>query len=195
MTKRHAPPGGQGSKTQAAREQTSNVRQSAAHAGGAVAHSAVGQGKEVAAETGRQAQNLIGQAFSELKEQPSVQQKRAAKGLRTLGDEVQSMADCDRRQGMASDLARQASNRVHQAADWLEQREPATVVEEVRDYARHHPGMFLAGVALAGMLAGRLTRNLGAAGDGGRPAPAPAPLPAEPESGRVPQAHTEEVKP
>ncbi|HEX2772971.1 MAG TPA: hypothetical protein VHN18_11155 [Micromonosporaceae bacterium] len=179
---------------QAAREQTSNVRQGTAHAGGAVAQSAVGQGKEVAAETGRQAHNLIGQASSELREQADVQQKRVAGGLRALGDEFQTMAGCDGQQGMASDLARQASNRAHQAADWLEQREPGVVVEEVRDYARHHPGMFLAGAAVAGMLAARLTRNLGtSSGDGHRPGSAPSP--AGPKSGRAPKAQPEEVKP
>jgi len=199
MTEREgpgSPPGGQGSKMQAVREQTSDVGQSAVHAGGAVAQSAVGQGREVATETGRQVHNLIGQTSSELKKEAGVQQKRAAGGLRALADELRTMASCDGQHGMASDLAQQASNRARQAADWLEQREPGAVVEEVRDYARHHPGMFLAGAVVAGMLAGRLTRNLGPSGGDGRgPAPAPEPSPAAPESGWVPQAHTEEVKP
>jgi hypothetical protein len=159
--------GGRESKVQAAREQTSTVGQSAAQAGGKVAQTVAGQGREVAAESGRQARNLLDEASSQLKEQADAQQKRAAHSLRALGDELQSMSTREAEQGPATDLVRRASGTVRQAADWLEQREPGTVVNEVREFARRRPGVFLAGAALAGVLAGRLTRNLGGAGDGG----------------------------
>jgi hypothetical protein len=176
-----SPSGGHESKAQATREQASNVGQNAAQAGGEVAQAAGQQGKEVAAETNRQAHNLLDQASSQLKEQADAQQKRAAEGLRALGDELQSMSSRSEEQGPATDLVRRASGTVHQAADWLEQREPGAVVNEVRDFARRHPGTFLAGAALAGVLAGRLTRNLagtgGTASDGGGGGPDRTPQP------------------
>lgn len=194
-----SPMGDQESTAQAAREQTSHVGQSVMQAGGQVAQTAVEQGKQVAKETGRQAQNLLGSASSQLKEQTGAQQKRAAGGLRALGDELQSMCGRGEQQGLAGNLVRHASDTAHQAANWLEQREPGTVVNELRDYARRNPGMFLAGTALVGMLAGRLTRNLGSA-DGGRaptpqpdtapvaqPAQAPPPSPAPGPTGHEPR--------
>ena len=163
MTQREsAPPtsDGRGPQVQEARTQAVNVGQGAAQTGGQVARNAVGQGKETAAEARQQARNLFGEASEQLKEQADAQQKRAATGLRSLSDELQAMSSRSEQQGMATELARQASDRAGQAADWLEHREPGMVVEEIRDYARRHPGMFLAGAAVAGILAGRLTRGL-----------------------------------
>jgi hypothetical protein len=62
-------------------------------------------------------------------------------------------------QGMVTDLARQASDKAQDLAGWLESRQPGDLVEEVRDLARRKPGTFLLGAAVAGVLAGRLTRG------------------------------------
>jgi hypothetical protein len=176
--------GGQQSKGAAAREQASATGQKAMQAGSGVAQGAMAQGRETAAEGKQQARNLLGEASSQLREQAGTQQMHAAQRLRALGDELQSMSGEGEQYGMAGDLARQGADRAHRAADWLEHREPGAVVEEVRNYARRHPGMFLAGAALAGMLAGRMTRNLAGGSDGasdqqnppsGRPAVSPMP--------------------
>ena len=143
--------GGQQSTLSETRSQTSQIGQHAAQAGGALKDRAIGQGKETVAETRRQARNLLSQASHQLSEQANAQQLRAALGLRNLGDQLRSMSSQSGQQGMAAELAQHASERAHQAAAWLEEREPGAVVAEVRDYARRHPGIFLAG---------RLTRNL-----------------------------------
>src|SRR5205814_692865 len=54
----------------------------------------------------------------------------------------------------------QAAERIHGAASWLEQREPADLLQAVRDFARRRPGVFLAGAVAAGLAAGRLTRGV-----------------------------------
>lgn len=168
MTQSYAsgPSGGSGPSTgQVAREQAANVGQTAAEAGGQVAQTAKEQTREVVRETGAQARNLMSEAQDELRNQTSTQQKRAAEGLRALGSELHSMAARgDSQQGVAAELAHQAGGRAHQLADWLEQREPGQVLDEVRQFARRRPGAFLAGALAAGVVVGRLTRNLASSG-------------------------------
>jgi hypothetical protein len=179
MTQSYAsgPSSGSGSSTsQAVREQAANVGQGAAEAGGRVAQTAKEQTTQVVRETGTQARNLASEAQDELRHQTSMQQKRAAEGLRALGSELRSMAGHSDQQGVAAELVQQAAGRAHQAADWLEQREPGQVLGEVRRFARRRPGVFLAGALVAGVVAGRLTRSLtgsGGATDSQRPIPAP----------------------
>jgi hypothetical protein len=155
----------QGSTVQAAREQTSSVGHHAAQAGGSVAMTAAQQGRNVAAESGRQAHHLLDEATTQLRDRADEQQKRAASGLRTLGDQLQSMAG-QGEQSPATDMVGRVSGAA-QAADWLEHHEPGDVVNGVRDYARRHPGLFLAGAVVAGVLSGRMTRSL--TGAGGQP--------------------------
>ncbi|MFC6022843.1 hypothetical protein ACFP2T_42650 [Plantactinospora solaniradicis] len=109
----------------------------------------------MAHEASRQAQELMEQASAQLKDQAGAQQHPAAEGLRALGNELQAMSEQSGQQGVATDLVRHAADRANQAAQWLDQREAATVVSEVRDYTRRNPGLFLAGAAIAGVLAGR----------------------------------------
>ena len=69
--------------------------------------------------------------------------------------------------GLATEMARQAADRIHGAASWLEQREPGDLLEGVRDFARRRPGTFLVGAAVAGLAAGRLTKGMTAAAQSG----------------------------
>ncbi|MEW2431295.1 hypothetical protein AB0877_25055 [Micromonospora sp. NPDC047644] len=147
------------------RDQARQVGSEAAQAGGAVAQTAKEQGAEVGREAARQARNLYGEARSQLASQTGEQQRRAAGGLRSLADEMRSMAEQGGQAGPVSELARQAADRVHGVAGWLEERQPGDLITEVRDYARRNPGTFLVGAAVLGVLAGRLTRGISAAGD------------------------------
>jgi hypothetical protein len=162
------------------KEQGSRAATGAAHAGKHLMQTAAGESGQIAKEAGQTAHSLVDQAQTELKDQAGMQQKRVAEGLRMLGDQLRSMAEKSGQQGMATDLVGDASGRVHHAADWLEQREPGQVVAEVRDFARHHPGAFLLGSAMAGVLVGRLTRNLGQSDGHGGEMGGPTP-PASPE--------------
>jgi len=53
----------------------------------------------------------------------------------------------------------QASSKAGELAEWLEQRDPGTLLDEVRGLARRKPGTFLLGALAAGVVAGRLTRG------------------------------------
>ncbi|MEU4781109.1 hypothetical protein [Micromonospora sp. NPDC023633] len=174
------PDGATGTAQQARHEasrvghEASRVGHQATQAGGQVAHAAAEQGGQVASEARRQARNLTGEAGTQLRDQARSQQHRAADGLRGIGRELSSMAERSEDSGMAGQAVRRAADAAQQAAGWLDEREPGAVLDEVRSYARRHPGTFLAGAALAGMLVGRLTRNLSASGDGARGAGQPS---------------------
>ena len=152
------------STTQVAKDQAGEVGGTAAEAGQQVAGVAKEQAANVAGQAKYEAKNLMGQTREELTSQAGAQQQRAAFGLRSLGNELQSMSSNSDGDGPATEAARQAAVRINSAASWLEAREPGQVLSEVQRFARQRPGAFLGLAAAAGLLAGRLTRGL-TAGD------------------------------
>jgi hypothetical protein len=153
----------QGSTTEVAREEAKGVGESAAQAGSQVAQAATEQAKEVAAEARQQARDLLSEGRTQVRDQARAGQQRAASGLSMVADELRQMVDKGGQSGVASELARQASDRIQYFANWLEQREPGDLLDEARRWARQHPGAFLLGAALAGVVAGRLTGGVVAA--------------------------------
>lgn len=142
-----------------AKDKATDAAQAGKQAAGDVAQTAVGHGKEVAAEAQQQAKNLVSQARSQLQDHAHDQHRNAVTNLRSLGDELNSMANNGEQQGPAAQLVRQAADRTHAAADWLDGRQPQDVLAEVSDFARRRPGAFLLGALAAGVVAGRLTRG------------------------------------
>jgi len=155
--------GGAQSTADVAKGQAGAVAGSASDAGRHVAGVAGEQAGQVASEASQQVRDLVHQTRGELTEQAATQQKRVAGGLRSLGEELHSMAQNSEQQGPATDLVKQAAERTSTVASWLEDREPGNVVEEVTRFARQRPGAFLAIAAGAGLLVGRLGRGLKAA--------------------------------
>jgi hypothetical protein len=142
-----------------AKGQASAVAGGAADAASHVAGVAKEQAGQVTAEATRQVKHLVGQARTELSGQAQTQQERAATGLHSVGDQLKAMASGNGQPGVAADLAQQAADKVHEVAGWLENKEPADLLEDVRAYARRRPGMFLAIALGAGLVAGRLVRG------------------------------------
>lgn len=142
-----------------ARSEGTEVAHTAVEAGGQVASTAADATKEVAGEARRQAKDLFGEARTQLQQQAGATQRQAAGGVRSVADELRQMAGAADG-GPVADLAHQAAGRADDLAGWLEQREPGDLVDHVRRLARRRPGAFLAGAALAGVLAGRLTRGV-----------------------------------
>ncbi|NHC15717.1 hypothetical protein [Motilibacter deserti] len=147
----------------AAKDSAAEVGSTAKEAGTQVATTALDQGKQVAAEAKSQARDLLGEARSQATAQGTAQKDKAVGGIRALADELGSMAEGGGQSGVATEIARQAASRAHEVADWIESREPGDLLEEVRDFARRRTGTFLLGAALAGVVAGRLTRGAVAA--------------------------------
>jgi hypothetical protein len=129
----------------------------AGEAGSHMADVTKNQAGRVAGEAGRQAKNLMGQARTELTDQAGQQQERVASGLRTMSEQLTSMGD-QAEAGMAADLVREAAQRTGSVADWLQARDPGSLVEEVKSFARRRPGTFITIAAVAGVALGRVTR-------------------------------------
>ena len=161
-----------------AKAQAGQVGQTAAQAGGQVAQTTKDQATNVVGEAKQQGRDLAWEARTQVGEQAGRQKARAVGGLRSLGDELQQMAGQGGQSGIAVEVARQAATRAHGLADHLDRHEPSDLLDQVRTYARRRPVVFLAGAAVLGVLAGRLTRNL--ASDGSGPAPLPASTTTEP---------------
>jgi hypothetical protein len=175
------------STTSTAKDQAGQVGQTAKESGQRVAGTAMDQGKNVLDEGRQQASRLTQEVGQQVKEQTSVQKDKATSGLRSLGDELQGMATSSTQSGMASDLAQQAATKAHDLATWLDQRDPGSILDEVRGLARRKPGTFLLGALAAGVVAGRLTRGaVQAAKDdtaGAHAAPRPTSTPVQPAGG------------
>lgn len=141
-------------------QRAGDVKDASVEAGQHVAGVTKDELHRVGAETKRQARDLYEESRTELTDQAAAQQKRVASGLRSLGDEFGVMSESSEEPGLASDLAHQAATRATRIADWLDQRDPGSLLEEVKGYARRSPGAFIAIAAVAGVVAGRLTRSV-----------------------------------
>lgn len=148
-----------GGTTSTAKNEAKDVGREAVGSAKQVAGTAKEEAKNVAGEAKYQAKDLLGQARSQARQQASTQQQRAAQGLRTAAEQLSDMAQKSDN-GMAQQVVQNVSERAHSVASWIEQREPADLLDEVRTYAARRPGVFIAIAVGAGVLAGRLTKGL-----------------------------------
>lgn len=163
------------STASAAKEQAADVGHEGVNAAKSVAQTASAEAKNVAQETGTQAKNLFGEVGSTLKSQAGTQQQKVTEGIRSISDELSSMAEKSD-EGTARNLVQQAAQRTGSVAGWLEGRDPGSLLDEAAGFARRRPGTFLLVAAAAGVLAGRFTRGATAGGNSTTPQePAPAP--------------------
>jgi hypothetical protein len=142
-----------------AKGEAGQVADTAVASGKQVAETAKTEAGKVAAQTKQQAASLLDTVRGEVGQQAGTQQQRIAEAVRSLTGELDGMTGGSPGSGPLTDLARQASRKGGEVADWLQDREPADVLDAVRSYARRRPGTFLVLCGLAGVVAGRLTRS------------------------------------
>jgi hypothetical protein len=148
------------STLETAKHEASDLKDTAVGEAGHVAETAKDEAKAVAAEVKYQAKDLYAQTQRELSDQARVQQQRLASGLQSVSRELDSMTANAENPGLAADLLRQSSRRLASAGTWLGDRDPGSVLAEVKSFARRKPGTFIIGAAVLGIIAGRLTRAL-----------------------------------
>ncbi|MFB0835856.1 hypothetical protein ACX8Z9_13945 [Arthrobacter halodurans] len=154
-------------KASAAKDEARQVGREGAETAKQVGQTAKEEAGKVAHEAKAHARNLVGELGTDLREQAGTQQQKVAEGIRALSDELRGMADNSAADGTASSLVDQAAHRAGDVAGWLESRDPGTLLEDVKDFARRKPGVFLAVAAGAGLVAGRLARGLAAESSAG----------------------------
>lgn len=163
----------------AAKHEAADLKDTASTQAQDVLGTAKDEAASVIGEAKTQAKDLYAQTQRELKEQANTQQQRLAGGLRSVSDELGSMASNSTGSGVASDLVQQVSGRISAVSTWLGDRDPSSVLADVKGYARRKPGTFILAAAVVGVVAGRLTRALAAnASDAKDASPAPTSVPA-----------------
>lgn len=140
------------------KEQAGAAASTAADEGRHLTDVAGEEARNVADEARQQGRALLEDARGELESQSRTQRDRLVQTLSSMGDDLDKMSG-QADSGLASDLVRQAAERVRNVSNHLEGREPAELLGEVRDFARRRPGTFLLGALAAGVVAGRFARG------------------------------------
>ena len=147
-----------------AKEEAASVAGTATAAAKDVASTATEQVSTVATEAKYRAIDLVGQTREQIRSQAGSQTKKLADTVRSLSSELRSMANRSEQQGTGAQLVRQVADRGQQLAGYLEASGPEQILDEIRNFARRKPGLFLAGAAAAGVVTGRLIRAATAGG-------------------------------
>jgi uncharacterized protein YjbJ (UPF0337 family) len=149
-----------------AKEQAGHVAGTAKEQAGHVAGTAKDQALEVAGEAKAQARDLAGELRGQVQQQTGQQRDRLVQLVREFSDELEQMASNGGGQGLATEVVRQAAQRLRGVQSYVEGGDtgtPGDLVADVRRFARRRPGAFLLVAATAGVLAGRATRSAAAA--------------------------------
>ncbi|MBC2933982.1 hypothetical protein [Nocardioides sp. zg-1228] len=156
-------PGSTGTGDSSTTDKAKETAATAADQGKQVAGTAKDEALNVAGTAAAQARTVVGEArqqvTSQLSDQATTGRDKLAQTLVTLGDDLQQMAQGEgASQGLAKDLAQEVSDRVRALGSHLEDRDPAQLLDDARDFARRRPGTFLLGALAAGVVAGRMFR-------------------------------------
>lgn len=149
-----------GGPSAVAHGQTRAMVRTASDAGSDVAQTAKDQVRDVVGEAKRQGRDLVGEAGTQVRRRAGVQKDRVVQGLLVLGEELEVMAEQSHERGIGARTARRLSERTLELAQHVDVHEPTDLLDQAQSYARQRPVVFLAGAAVAGVVAGRLTRGL-----------------------------------
>ncbi|AND17781.1 hypothetical protein C5C18_12660 [Rathayibacter tritici] len=144
-----------------AKEQAGAVADDAKQAASDVLSAGKDEAANVVQEAKVQVKDLLDQSRSQLTEQAHSQKENAAKGARAFSDDLTALANGEGGQdNMAANLVSQAASRAQGVAQWLENRDPSQLLDDVRSFARRRPGAFILIAAATGLVGGRLIRAL-----------------------------------
>lgn len=164
-----------GGTADSAKEHAADVAGTAQQRAGEVAGTAKEHASKVASEAAGQVHQLAGQAGDQLETQVTQQSRQVAGQLRSVSEELHTMAAAGSSGTPAQSLVAEVGHRTATAADYLERVSPRQMVADLQDFGRRRPAAFIAGAAVAGLLVGRLTKSVKNATDtGGSPAAQPS---------------------
>jgi hypothetical protein len=149
----------------AARDEGRALAGSAAEEARTVGQTVQQQAARVTDEVATQARDLVSSATSTLERQAEDEAHKLAGVLRSAGDQARALAEG--RTEDAGDIdkyVRAIAGTLSDIAVRVDELGARGSVEELREFARRRPGLFLAGAATVGFLGSRFVRNAG--GDG-----------------------------
>ena len=114
------------------------------------------QGREVTREARNQVRSVAADLRGSVSGQARTQNQRVADGLRQMSDQFGEMGPGDG--SPAGQIVRRLGEGGRRAADYLEDRGPEGLLDDVQEFARRKPGTFLLIAAAAGFAVGRLGR-------------------------------------
>jgi hypothetical protein len=138
-------------------ERASETKEAAKQSAQEVAATAKHQGREVASEIRTQARSVASDLRSTVTGQARTQNDRLAEGLRRIADELGGMGT--NTGSPAGQVVSRLSDGGRRAADYLQDRGPDGLLDDVQEFARRKPGTFLLAAAAAGFLLGRAGRT------------------------------------
>lgn len=150
---------GDGGTKPAVQQHASEVTDQATSAAQQVKEQAREQVGSLGGEARERAKGTLQDVRGQLQEHADGQAQKAAGGLHDFAGQLRSMAE-GAQSGQAVDLTRQASERIEQFASRLEEGGSVGLVDDLSNFARERPGVFLLGAVGAGFAVGRLLRNV-----------------------------------
>jgi hypothetical protein len=167
-------------------EQASAVQSAAGEQAGEIATQARDHASEVAHDAMAQGREVLDRAKTALHEQADIRTNEVSQGLRRLSAEVDALAEGRPQDaGPVADYVRQIGTRVRQAADRVDDVGFDGIVQDVSDFGRRRPGVFLLAAGAAGFVAGRAIRA-GRQGSGTGPGQVQHGYPAAPPAATFP---------
>jgi ElaB/YqjD/DUF883 family membrane-anchored ribosome-binding protein len=134
-----------------------------------VAQTAKHEARNVAAEMKDQARRVVSDAKQKTSERLDSQQKQWSGQLGDISRDLHAMA-AEHPDSPAGQLVQQLADRSSTLADYLASHRAQDLMADLQDFARRRPGTFLAAMAAAGFVVGRLGKSVAMAageGDGG----------------------------
>jgi hypothetical protein len=126
---------------------------------GRLAETAKSEASEVVDVAKDQGKRLLADAQQRLTAEAGTQARRASESLRAMSSDFRTMAEAAQ-QGTASSWVRMGADGIESLADRLDSKGVEGVVQDVGGFARRNPTAFLALTFGAGLLVGRLVKNL-----------------------------------
>lgn len=133
-----------------AKEETERLKEDAKSEAGRVTDEAKRQGRELVRET-----------QDRIKEEADRQAGRTASGLKSMSSELRSMANnSEEPQSEVATWVRRGAEKIDSFANRLDSEGVEPIVRDLGNFARRNPTTFLVSTFGAGLLAGRLMKNM-----------------------------------
>jgi hypothetical protein len=174
--------------TQDTKEQAQEAVTTAADEGKHVAGVVGDEVQNVAGQAKDQARGLLDDALGQIDDQSRTQRDRLVGTLQSVSSDLEGMASSGD-SGLAAQATRQVAQRARSLSTHLDGREPSDLLEDVRQFARRRPGLFLLGALGAGVVVGRMARGAKqASSSGARPVTTSSPALADTQSATAPSS-------